>query len=130
MLRRMKHRSLTLPANNRSVDCWALGVLTFEYTAGYTPFQCPGDPSDITALFTRIAGSKEATLKNLFPPNYDEKVQCRYGGGAIFVIFPALQIWLQGTCPASWNSEAVDVRREETKRKESRRNRPELVATF
>ncbi|CAM9435213.1 unnamed protein product, partial [Hapterophycus canaliculatus] len=55
--------------HDKSVDCWALGALTFEYTAGYTPFQSPGDPADITALFTRIAGSKEATLKNLFPPN-------------------------------------------------------------
>lgn len=60
---------------NRSVDCWALGVLTFEYTAGYTPFQSPGEPTDITALFTRIAGSKVATSKSIFPSNYDEKVR-------------------------------------------------------
>ena len=72
--------SLHLLANsnnacNRSVDCWALGVLTFEYTAGYTPFQSPGEPTDITALFTRIAGSKVATSKDIFPSNYDQKVR-------------------------------------------------------
>lgn len=67
---------LHLPPNNarRSVDCWALGVLTFEYTAGYTPFQSPGEPGDITALFTRIAGSKVATSEGIFPSGYDEKV--------------------------------------------------------
>eukprot|EP00903_Cladosiphon_okamuranus_P013311 g12406.t1 len=59
--------------HDKSVDCWALGVLTFEYTAGYTPFQSPGEPADITALFTRIAGSKVATSKSIFPGNYDEK---------------------------------------------------------
>ncbi|CAN0426315.1 unnamed protein product, partial [Ectocarpus sp. 12 AP-2014] len=31
--------------HDKSVDCWALGVLTFEYTAGYTPFQSPGEPT-------------------------------------------------------------------------------------
>lgn len=69
--------STCIPNNEqRSVDCWALGVLTFEYTAGYTPFQAPGDPGDITALFTRIAGSKVATSESIFPPGYDEKVRC------------------------------------------------------
>lgn len=60
---------------NRSVDCWALGVLTFEFTAGYTPFQPPGEPSDMTALFTRIAGSKITSSTNIFPPTYDKKVR-------------------------------------------------------
>lgn len=57
------------------MDCWALGVLAFEYTAGYTPFQSPGEPTDITALFTRIAGSKVANSKSIFPNNYDQKVR-------------------------------------------------------
>ena len=58
----------------RSVDCWALGVLTFEFTAGYTPFQPPGEAADITALFTRIAGAKLTTSSSIFPSTYDQKV--------------------------------------------------------
>lgn len=65
----------TVPSEHaRSVDCWALGVLTFEFTAGYTPFQPPGESADITALFTRIAGSKLTTSGGIFPSNYDQKV--------------------------------------------------------
>lgn len=58
----------------RSVDCWALGVLTFEFTAGFTPFQPPGESGDITALFTRIAGSKVAFSGSVFPKGYDARV--------------------------------------------------------
>ncbi|CAM9117745.1 unnamed protein product, partial [Laminaria digitata] len=60
--------------HDKSVDCWALGVLTFEFTAGYTPFQPPGEAADITALFTRIAGSKTAGSA-IFPSNYDQKAK-------------------------------------------------------
>lgn len=60
---------------SRSADCWALGVLTFEFTAGFTPFQQPGEPSDMTALFTRIASSKVATSNTLFPADYDQKAR-------------------------------------------------------
>lgn len=59
----------------RSADCWALGILTFEFTAGYTPFQAPGEPSDMTALFTRIAGTKVASTSSIFPPSYDQKAR-------------------------------------------------------
>ncbi|CAM9743876.1 unnamed protein product, partial [Discosporangium mesarthrocarpum] len=59
--------------HDRSVDCWALGVLTFEFTGGYTPFQPPNLPGDMTALFTRIASSKRDGI--VFPPNYDTKAK-------------------------------------------------------
>lgn len=71
------------------MDCWALGVLTYEYTAGYTPFQAPGEPTDITALFTRIAGSKVATSKSIFPSNYDDKVRGIYSSTAFRTHVPS-----------------------------------------
>ena len=63
-----------LNETERSVDCWALGILTYEFTAGYTPFQPPGAASDITALFTRIASFKSAAPDSAFLEGYDEKV--------------------------------------------------------
>lgn len=59
--------------HDRSVDYWAFGVLCFELTAGYTPFQHPNDPSDMTALFTRIACSKRDKVR--FPRDFDAKAK-------------------------------------------------------
>eukprot|EP00904_Undaria_pinnatifida_P007854 jgi/Undpi1/4199/HiC_scaffold_16.g07566.m1 len=64
--------------HDKAVDCWALGVLTFEFTAGYTPFQPPGEASDITALFTRIAGSKSTVGGAIFPSGFDKKAKNKH----------------------------------------------------
>ncbi|CAM9495489.1 unnamed protein product, partial [Discosporangium mesarthrocarpum] len=65
--------------HDHSVDCWALGVLTFELVEARTPFApLDSDGTDMKGLFTNIACVKRKGVS--FPANFDDHAggpECR-----------------------------------------------------